>query len=466
VAVRRIDLAGFGSPLTARPVQSGGHVDTTPAGGPSLRYGWFALGVLFVVALFNYMDRSILSIMQVALKRDLHLTDTELGALTGLAFAIFYTTGALPIAWLADRVARKYVLAAALTVWTLMTAAGAGATSFVSLMACRIGVAVGEAGCVPTTHSMISDFFPRHRRALAMAFWGLSLPLGSMLGVFLGGQLTAAFGWRETFLIIGGGGLLLAPVILLALREPTRGRFDGGPAAGTATEARSTMQSLAILWRLRSFRYLCLAEGLQAWTQNGMMAWNAPFYSRLHHMPLAQIATALSLIIGFSGAAGTFLGGALANSLARGDVRWYMRIPAAAALITVPFALVQYFTQSAALSLAAAVVPAAMVNVYMAPANAMSQSLVPADMRALTSAVLVLIVSVIGLGLGPVSVGALSDLLATHFGLGEASLRYALPTVVIPAAAAAALFYRSSIHLPRELAPLHAAAPGRKADAL
>ncbi|HXQ14383.1 MAG TPA: MFS transporter [Caulobacteraceae bacterium] len=428
---------------------------TAPSAGLSPRYGWFALGVLFVVALFNYIDRSILSIMQVALKRDLHLTDTQLGALTGLAFAIFYTTGALPIAWLADRVARKYVLTAALAVWTLMTAAGAGATGFLSLMACRIGVAVGEAGCVPTTHSMISDFFPRHRRALAMAFWGLSLPLGSMLGVFLGGQLTAAFGWRQTFLIIGGGGLLLAPVILVVLKEPVRGRFDGAPAPGVVAEARSTLQSLAILWRLRSFRYLCLAEGLQAWAQNGMMAWNAPFYSRLHHMPLAQIATALALIIGFSGAAGTFLGGALANSLARGDVRWYMRIPAAAALITVPFALLQYFAPSATLSLAAAVVPAAMVNVYMAPANAMSQSLVPADMRALTSAVLVLVVSVIGLGLGPLSVGALSDLLTHRFGFGEAALRYALPSVVVPAAAAAWLFHRSSIHLPGELAPMH-----------
>ena len=433
-----------------------------PAGAASLslRYGWFALGVLFVVALFNYIDRSILSIMQVAVKRDLKLSDTELGALTGLAFAIFYTTGALPIAWLADRLARKYVLAAALAVWTLMTAAGAGATGFVSLMVCRIGVAVGEAGCVPTTHSLISDYFPRGRRALAMAVWGLSLPLGSMLGLFLGGQLTALFGWRQTFLIIGGAGLLLAPVILLALREPLRGRFDGARPPGEPAEARSTLRSLAILWRLRSFRYLCLAEGLQAWTQNGMMAWNAPFYSRLHHMPLANIATALALIVGFSGAAGTFLGGALANSLARGDVRWFMRIPSAAALVTVPFALVQYFTPSLTLSLAAAIVPAAMVNVYMAPANAMSQSLVPADMRALTSAVLVLIVSVIGLGLGPLSMGALSDLLTQRFGLGETALRWALPTLIIPSLAAAALFYRSSMHLPAELAPLHEAAAG------
>lgn len=428
------------------------------SGELSARYGWFALAVLFVVALFNYVDRSVLSIMQVALKRDLHLSDTQLGSLTGLSFAIFYTTGALPIAWVADRIARKYVLTAALAIWTLMTAASSLATGFVSLSACRIGVALGEAGCVPATHSLISDYFPRHKRALAMAIWGLSLPLGGMLGVYLGGRLTAAIGWRGAFATIGLGGLVLAPLAALLLREPKRGRFDGAPVAGDTAKARNVWGSLAILWNLRSFRYLCLAEGLQAWAQTAMQAWNAPFYSRLHHMPLAHIAAALSLIIGLSGATGTFLGGALANSLARRDVRWYMRIPAIAALLTAPFALFQYYTPSLTWSLAAAIVPAAMVNVYMAPANAMSQSLVPADMRALTSAVLVLVVNVIGLGLGPLSVGALSDLLAHRYGVGDQSLRYALATVAIPAVAAALLFLRSSIHLPKELSPLHQAA--------
>ena len=423
----------------------------------SARYGWFALGLLFVVALFNYIDRSILSIMQVALKHDLGLSDTQLGTLLGLPFAIFYTLGALPLAWLADRLTRKYVLTAALTIWTLMTAAGAAASGFVMLMTCRVGVAVGEAGCVPTTHSMISDYFPRHRRALAMAFWGLSLPLGSMLGVFLGGKLTAAFGWRATFAIIGLGGMAMAPIILLFLKEPTRGRFDGGPAAGEAAAKRSLGRSIGILWNLRSFRYLCIGEGFQAWAQNGMLSFNAAFYSRVHHMPLALIATYLSLIIGFSGAAGTFLGGALANGLARRDVRWYMRIPAIAAFTTVPFALFQYFTPDVTLSLLAAIVPAAMVNVYMAPGNAMSQSLVPADMRATTSAVLVIFAG-LAAGLGPFSVGWISDLLIHQFGLGATSLRYALPTVLIPAVISSILFFRSAAHLPKELTPMHTVA--------
>jgi predicted MFS family arabinose efflux permease len=423
----------------------------------SARYGWFALGLLFVVALFNYMDRSILSIMHVAIKRDLHLSDTEIGMLLGLPFAVFYSLGALPLAWLADRLTRKYVLTAALTIWTLMTAASSGAVGFLALMTCRVGVAVGEAGCVPTSHSMISDYFPRHRRALAMAFWGLSLPLGSMLGFFLGGQLTAAFGWRATFAIIGFAGFAMAPIALLFLKEPTRGRFDGGPAVGDAKPKRSLVRSIGILWNLRSFRYLCIGEGFQAWAQNGMLSFNASFYSRVHHMPLAQIATYLSLIIGFSGAAGTFLGGALANGLAKRDVRWYMRIPAIAAFTTVPFALFQYFTPDLTLSLLAAIVPAAMVNVYMAPGNAMSQSLVPADMRATTSAVLVIFAGVAA-GLGPFSVGVISDLLIHRLGLGETSLRYALPTVIVPATIASILFFRSAAALPKELTPMHTVA--------
>jgi predicted MFS family arabinose efflux permease len=420
----------------------------------SIRYSWFALGLLFVVALFNYVDRTILSIMQVALKRDLHLSDTQLGTLTGLSFAIFYTTLALPIARLADRVARKYVLAAALTVWTLMTAASGFATGYLTLLGCRMGVAVGEAGCVPSTHSMISDFFPRHRRALAMAVWGLSLPLGGMLGFAFGGKLTAALGWRETFMVVGLSGLVMTPVTLLLLKEPKRGRFDA-PDARAGGPRRTVRESLALLWRIRSYRYLVIGEALQAWAQNGMMSWNAPFYSRVHTMPLAEIATWLALITGFGGAVGTFLGGAIAERLGKIDIRWYMRVPAIAAFLTVPFALLQYFVGDARLSLLFALIPATMVNVYMAPGNAVSQTLAPPDMRAFTSAVFVLVVSIGGLGLGPTVVGALSDLFAARYGLGERALRYALPTVVVPALAAAALFWRSSVHLRDEMAPLH-----------
>ena len=427
------------------------------------RYGWFALGLLFVVALFNYIDRSILSIMQVALKRDLHLSDTQLGTLTGLSFALFYTTLALPVARLADRVARKYVLTAALTIWTLMTAASGFAGGYLTLLFCRIGVGVGEAGCVPSSHSMISDYFPRHRRALAMAVWGLALPLGGMLGFAFGGKLTAALGWRETFKVVGLAGLAMAPVVLLLLKEPKRGRFETDHPLATA-HRRTVRDSLGVLWNLRSFRYLVIGEALQSWAQAAMMAWNAPFYSRLHAMPISEIATWLALITGFGGAVGTFLGGALAERLGRRDVRWYLRVPSIAAFLTVPFALLQYFTGDVRVSLASAVVPAIMVNVYMAPGNAVSQSLAPPQMRAFTSAIFVLVVSLVGTGFGPTVTGLLSDVFAARFGLGETAVRYALPTCLIPALAGCAFFWRAASHLPKEMRSLHEIDPVSAGD--
>jgi predicted MFS family arabinose efflux permease len=277
------------------------------------------------------------------------------------------------------------------------------------------------------------------------------MPLGGMLGFAFGGRLTAAIGWRHTFFAVGLAGLALAPVVLLLLREPARGRFDA-PAAAPAAQ-RSIAESLKLLWNLKAYRYLVIGESLQAWAQQGMSSWNAPFYSRLHHMPLAELATWLALITGLGGATGTLLGGAIAERLARRDVRWFMRVPAIAAFLTTPFALAQYFVGDTRLSLLCAIVPAVMVNVYMAPGNAVSQSLAPPDMRAFTSAVFVLVVSLVGLGLGPTLVGVLSDALAPHF--GAASLRWALPTVVGPAVAASILFWRSSVHLARELAPMH-----------
>jgi predicted MFS family arabinose efflux permease len=422
-------------------------------GRPSELYAWFALALLFVVALFNYMDRSILSIMQVALKKDLRLSDTELGTLTGLSFALFYTTLALPIARLTDRMSRKYMLAGALVVWTAMTALSALARGYWTLLGCRIGVAVGESGCVPASHSLISDYFPRHRRALAMAVWGMSLPLGAMLGIGLGGVLTAAFGWRETFALVGLSGLAMTPVVLIFLKEPMRGRYDGATAAHEP-QARPLGEVLGIFWRTRSFRYFVIGVGLQAWAQSAIAAWNAPFYSRVHHVPLATLATVLALITGLGGAVGTFAGGALTTRLARTDIRWYMGIPAIAAFLITPFAIAQLLVADPRLSLVFAVVPAVMGSVYLAPGNAMSQSLMPANTRAFTAAVCMLSTGLLGGALGPTSVGIMSDALI-KLGYANTSLRLALLPVTLPALAAAALFYRSSVHLPKELRPLH-----------
>lgn len=429
-----------------------------PAGEPSAKHGWYALALLFTVALFNYIDRSLLSILQIPIKQELGLSDSEIGILTGLGFALFYTTFALPVARLADRYTRKYVLAAALAVWTAMTALGGFAGSFSVLLLCRIGVAIGEAGAVAPSLSLLTDYFPPRRRATAMAVWGLSLSLGVMLSFALGGWLASTLGWRKTFFAIGAIGSLLVPAVLAALREPARGRFDGASVSETPDGLPSLRKSLSILWNFRTFRYLCIGEALQAYVQLSLATWSAPFYARVHHMALSDIATYLALNTGLAGAGGTVLGGLLVTRLGRLDDRWYLWVPAIASLVIIPFGLGQFFVSSAALSLVLGAVPAMIVFMYLAPVNTVQQTLVPANLRAFTTSILALVVNIVGLGLGPLVTGLCSDFLIVHFGLLHNSLRYALPLQLIAALGASVFFFRAARYLSDEMAsPLHAA---------
>jgi MFS family permease len=318
-----------------------------------------------------------------------------------------------------------------------------------------MGVAVGEAGCVPSTHSLLSDYFPRTKRALAMGIWGASLPLGAMLGVALGGQLTAMVGWRRTFLLVGLSGLLVLP-LLLTLKEPARGRFDGKEIDGSAGQKRSLGAALRHLWSLRAFRYLAIGEAAQAYVQNAQVSWNGPFYARSHHLPLAVIGGALSLIIGLGGTFGAFAGGAVATRLARRDLRWLMLVPAIAAFLTAPFTILQYLWPAPGLSFVFAIVPSVMVNVYLAPGNAVAQSIVPASMRAFTASVFLLGASIGGSALGPTTTGVLSDLFTAKLGLGVDGLRYALLMTTLPAVVASLFFFLSARSLPNEMAPLRA----------
>ena len=310
---------------------------------------WLVLAILFGVAVLNYIDRTLLSILQVPIKEELGLSDAQLGALTGLAFAIFYTTLAVPVARLADRAVRKSVISASILVWSAMTAMTSLAQNFAILVFLRIGVAVGEAGSVPASHSMISDLFPIHRRASALAAWGMSYPVGTMLGFALGGWLAANIGWRDAFFWIGMVGVVGAPLFLLLVREPTRGRYD--PPAQSRDEPPPTLEALRHLWNLRCFRSLALAGALSAYVQNVMLAWNAPFYSRVHDLPLADIAQWLALINGLGSALGITLGGHLSDRLGRRFTKGYLIAPAVGMLLLGPIGVVQYAVAPVTLSL-------------------------------------------------------------------------------------------------------------------
>jgi predicted MFS family arabinose efflux permease len=415
------------------------------------RYG---LAMLFVVALFNYIDRSIIAILQEPLKADLGLSDTQLGALTGVSFALLYTTMALPIARLADVWNRKRLIAAALAIWSAATAACGLANNFGTLVALRMGVAFGEAGCVPASHSLIADYFPIRQRATALALWGLSSPFGTMLGFAAGGWLTQDLSWREAFLVFGILGVALAPLVL-TMKEPERGRFD------EQTDARAQIpvrEALSTLWGRRAFRFLAAGGAAHAFVVFAAHNWNAPFYGRVHHMPIGQVALFLALAIGVGGGVGQFVGGWMADRLGRGDRRWYMWLPALASALLIPVSLGVYLLDETHLSMAFGVVQAVLLNVWFAPIVATAQMLVTSRMRAFTSAMLVLITNILGLSLGPLITGMISDALQPT--LGTESLRYAILASVGMCVVAAVCFFRSGQHLTRELqgAP-HVSAP-------
>ena len=402
---------------------------------------WYALLVFFLVSVFNYLDRTILAILQVPIKRDLDLSDAQMGALTGLAFAIFYTTFSLPIARLADRTVRKAVIAVSLIVWSAMTALTGLATGFAALVVLRIGVAIGEAGSVPAMHSMISDYFPPMRRATALSLLGLSLPLGMLLGFTLGGWLAVSIGWRHAFVYIGLAGVLLAPLLLLTVREPPRGRHDLKP-----TDLPTVGQALHLLWSLRSFRLLAIAGGLTAYVQHSMLAWNAPFYSRVFELPLSEVAVYLALMQGVGGAIGIYCGGFLADFIGKRNAHGYLLVPAIGVLVVAPLGLLQYLTTHLVVSIACGFATSACVVFYFAPIVSGSHLLVLPRMRALTSAMLVLIVNLVGVGLGPMITGRISDELVRRYGLVTSSLRYAIASSMLVAIASAWLWWRASRH--------------------
>jgi MFS family permease len=406
------------------------------------------LGVLIVIGLFNYIDRQSLAILQIPIKRELGLSDTQLGALTGLAFALLYTAMGLPIARLADRSNRTMLIAAALGVWSVMTSACGLAVGMITLVITRMGVAVGEAGCAPTSHSLISDYFPRAQRATAIGMWMLTFPIGTMLGFVAGGWLSTALGWRHAFAVLGLCGLALVPLVLLTVREPQRGAMDAGSAPG---KQPTWTVAVRTLWSLRAFRHATLGGALVDFTLYATLNWNAPFYNRVFGLSMTEIAGHLALLSGVGGGLGVYLGGALTDRLGRRDARWYMWVPAIAALAAVPVMMIQYFTTSPRLSLLAGFLPAMFLSSFLAPLVATGQSLVPATMRAFTSAVLALAVNIIGLGLGPLVTGMISDRLISHYGLGNDSLRYAIAVSAVVALWGAAHFLRAACFVREEL---------------
>ena len=397
----------------------------------SASYTRYALGLLVVVYVFNFIDRSILSILLQPIKEEFQVSDTALGFLSGIAFAALYTIIGIPIARWSDRGRRSSIIALAILVWSGMTVATGFAASFLHLVLARIGVGIGEAGCSPPAHSLISDYFPPSKRATALSIYSLGIPIGGGIGYLAGGWIAQYFDWRTAFIVVGLPGILLALIVRLTLREPKRGRYDD-PSIPKAPE-RNVQQVLKFMNGLNSFRHMAIAAALHAFYGYGAGAFLAAFFIRSHKMDAGEVGTWFAAIACTAGVAGTFLGGYLADRLGKRDRRWYMWVPALATLISIPFSFFLYLSPNPYMALALYIPGSIMGGMYLGPTFAMTQTLVPASMRATAAAILLFVINMIGLGLGPQGVGILSDLLEPRFGIE--SLRYALLATVVSFAA-------------------------------
>ena len=381
----------------------------------------YVLGVLVVVYTFNFIDRQILSILLDPIKNDLELSDTAMGMLTGFAFATFYATLGIPIARFADRSNRRNLVALSLGVWSMMTAISGLAQNFWHLLLARIGVGIGEAGCSPPAHSMIADYYPADQRATALGIYSLGIPFGIMFGLFAGGWMNELFGWRAAFFVVGLPGILLALVVRFSVTEPPRGLAEGRIATNAQPSIKETIDHL---WSKRSFRHFSFAAALTAFTGYGIITWTPSFLIRSFDMGTGEIGTWFGLILGVPGGIGIALGGFLADKFGSKDPKWYLWTAAIALLLCVPLNITAYLMTESITALYAMIIPTMLGNFYQATSFSQTQGISTLRMRAVAAGVLLFIINIIGLGLGPQTVGIISDLFNPSF--GKESLRYAL----------------------------------------
>lgn len=412
-------------------------------------YKNYVLFMLTVVYIFNFIDRQILVILQESIKSDLGLSDTQLGLLSGLSFAIFYVLLGIPIARLADRSNRRNIIAASLVVWSSMTALCGMAQNYAQLLLARIGVAVGEAGCSPPAHSIISDYFPAHQRATALSVYSMGIYIGVLFGFSLGGWLDAQYGWRFAFIVLGIPGVLFAILFYFTVKEPLR-----SVAHNPKTDEQRFFHVLKLLFSKPSFLFLSLAVGLHAFSAYALGNWLPSFLARVHLMPREDIGLYAGLILGTSGAIGTILGGYLADRLGKKDSSWYIKVPAYSAILAIPFLLLYYFHSSVNIVLISLFIAYMLISTFLGPSIAITHSLVSAHMRAFASAVLFLVLNLIGLGLGPLFVGIISDYLEPT--MGVLSIRWALASTLVVSLVAIGLFFKASQHLNKDLGSVDA----------
>ncbi|SMP61825.1 Sugar phosphate permease [Novosphingobium panipatense] len=392
--------------------QSGRASDTQTAQGASPK---LVLGMLLLVYVFNFVDRQILSILAAPIQADLGLTDAQMGMLGGLAFAILYSTLGVPLAWIADRTSRSWVITGSLVVWSLFTAACAMAQGFWHIFLARLGVGVGEAGGVAPSYAVIGDHFPSHRRAFALSIYALGIPLGSAAGVMAGGYVAQAVDWRMAFLVVGLCGVVIAPLFKMVVKD--RPRPQSGPTVRFADVA-------ATLARKPSFWLFSFGAASSSMLGYGVAFWLPSLLQRSFGLTLVETSWFFGAILLLGGTVGVLGGGALADRFGKGDRAWYGRVPAIGFVCAVPFYAGGIWTSSVPVAFVLFLLPQALAYFWLGPVTSAVQHLVDPPARATASALFLLINNLIGLGGGIYALGALSTALQPVW--GTQSLRYSM----------------------------------------
>jgi MFS family permease len=445
---------------------SDAQTSTPPAAGS--RYRYVVLAMLILVYTLNFLDRQILGILAKPIKEEFGLTDGQFGLMSGLAFALLYTTLAIPIAWLADRFSRVWIMTTALTLWSGFTALCGFAGGFSQLFLARMGVGIGEAGGVAPAYSMLADYFPKHQRARAMAAYAFGIPLGTAAGTLVGGLLAVHFGWRTAFIVVGLIGVALAPVFRLIVRDPRRGGADMAVGDTTTVQAPAAPlgEVVRVLAAKPSFWLLSFGAASSSVCGYGVALWLPSFFMRSLGLTLRETAWYYSGIAFFGGLMGIWLGGAVADRLGAKSKAGYPLTPAVAFLISVPCFLLAMNSGAlvgglggqgggqgggvAALTLAFAIflIPTGLNLAWLGPITAAVQHLAPAPMRTTASALFLLINNLLGIAVGTYYFGLVSDLLKPTF--GAESLRWSIYTGMGFYLVAALLFFLASRRLARD----------------
>jgi MFS family permease len=383
----------------------------------------YALAMLTIIYTLNFLDRTVINILIDPIKRDYHLSDTEMGLITGFGFVLMYSLLAAPVARWADRGNRRSILTSGLIIWSGMTAFAGIARDALQLTLARFGVGIGEAAGTAPSASIISDLFPGDQRAMAMSVYQLGPVFGGFLGAFIGGWINQYYGWHRAFLVAGLPGLLVALIFRFTVKEPLRGRTE---ETSVNTRQQPVGETLSFIFGQKSYVLLLIGFSFTTYIQFGFGNWTAPFLGRIRHLNSAQIGTYLGTVRGVAGLVGTLIGGYLTDWFGHRDPRWRLYVPAICSMLACPGALLFLFSPSPVLSLAGFAIISAASPVHVGPIISVSHSVVKVGMRTFSTSLLYLISEIFGLGLGPYFIGAFNDHYAKQLGVNV--IRYSMST--------------------------------------